>query len=157
MKKLNRILSHTLFVILVAFLFTSCENENDVKTDLEILKEKRVSLQKQVQTLSNSKVSKSKEIVLLDIKLKELKIYESGKIPQYILKIHLKQSYFSLSIKKYAKDAMNAIDFEIPVSKDFYHSVKIGTKISDKFRSGSFLLYGSFGNWNMTIKDKQIR
>ncbi len=153
MKTLKKIL----YILLIAFLFVSCENENDVKTDLEILKEKRVSLQKQVQTLSNSKVSKSKEIILLNIKLKELKIYESGKTPQYILKIHLKQSHFSLSIKKHAKDAMNAIDFEIPVAKNFYHSVKIGTKITDKFRSGSFLLYGSFGNWNMTIKDKQIR
>jgi len=84
-------------------------------------------------------------------------MYENGKTPQYFLKIKLKQSHFSLSIKKHIKDNMNTIEFEIPVDKDFYHSVSVGTQIVDEFRSGSFLLYGSIGDWKMTIEDKEIR
>jgi hypothetical protein len=73
------------------------------------------------------------------------------------LKIRLKQANFSLSIKKHIKNAVNAIDFEIPVDKDFYDSVSEGTEIVDKFRFGSFVLYGSFGDWEMTVKGKEIR
>lgn len=52
---------------------------------------------------------------------------------------------------------MNAIDFEIPVDKDFYNSVSIGTDIVDEFRTGSFVLKGSFGSWEMSVKGKEIR
>jgi len=157
MKNLRTKLSYTLYILLVAFLFTACENENDVKTDLEILQNKRTVLNKEVDKLVESKNYKNNEIALLNEKLKELKIYESGKTPQYILKIHLKQSHFSLDIGKHMKDAMNSIDFELPVDKDFYNSVNVGTKIVDEFRSGSFILYGSMGDWKMTVKGKQIR
>ncbi|MDF7819844.1 hypothetical protein P1X15_19640 [Runella sp. MFBS21] len=77
--------------------------------------------------------------------------------PKYILKIRLKQSNFSLSIKKHIKNAINAVDFELPVDKDFYDSVSEGTEIVDKFRFGSFVLYGSFGDWEMTVRGKEIR
>lgn len=80
-----------------------------------------------------------------------------GRTPKYILKLHLKQSHFSLSIKKHIADAVNAIDFEMPVDKEFYDSVKVGSEIVDEFRAGSFFLKGSFGDWEMTVKDKEIR
>ena len=81
----------------------------------------------------------------------------SGKPPKYILKLRLKQAHFSLSIKKHIKDAVNAIDFEMPVDKEFYDSVSNGTEIIDKFRFGSFVLGGSFGDWEMTVKGKEVR
>ena len=157
MKNLRTKLSYTLYALLVAFLFTACENENDVKSDIEILRNKRATLTNDVKNLNATKNSKTNEIALLNEKIKELRIYESGKEPQYILKIHLKQSHFSLDVGKHIKDAMNAIDFEIPVSREFYNSVNVGTRIVDEFRSGSFILHGSIGDWKMTVKDKQIR
>ncbi|NBB18433.1 hypothetical protein GVN20_03610 [Runella sp. CRIBMP] len=95
----------------------------------------------------------------LDLKaqLQKLNALQSAKKVRYILKIRLKQANFSLSIKKHIKNAVNAIDFELPVDKDFYDSVSKGTEIVDKFRFGSFVLYGSFGDWEMTVKDKEIR
>lgn len=146
-----------MFYVLLVCLFISCENESDVNNDLIKLKNERTNLQNEVQNLSITKNDKLSEISSLNGKLKELKIYESGRTPQYILKINLKQSHMSLDIKKHMKDAMNSIDFELPVDKDFYNSVSVGTNIVDNFRTGSFILNGSLGKWDMKIKGKEIR
>jgi hypothetical protein len=98
-----------------------------------------------------------KENALLVEQLNALKAGNLSKSPKYILKLRLKQSHFSLSIKKHIKDAVNAIDFEMPVDKEFYDSVSEGTEIIDKFRFGSFVLGGSFGDWEMTVKGKEVR
>ena len=98
-----------------------------------------------------------KENALLVEQLNALKAGGSSKAPKYILKLRLKQAHFSLSIRKHIKDAVNAIDFEMPVDKEFYDSVSEGTEIIDKFRFGSFVLGGSFGDWEMTVKGKEVR
>lgn len=98
-----------------------------------------------------------KENAILVEQLNALKAGSSAKAPKYILKLRLKQAHFSLSIKKHIKDAVNAIDFEMPVDKEFYDSVSEGTEIIDKFRFGSFVLGGSFGDWEMTVKGKEVR
>lgn len=142
---------------MLAVVLSSCESQQDVQNDIERLKNERTTIQQEVQNLSNSKSNKQKEIALLDEKLKELKIYNSGRTPHYILKIRLKQSRVSLDIGKHMKDAMNAIEFELPVDKDFYNSVSVGTKITNEFRTGSFILNGSFSSWDMTVKAKVVR
>ena len=86
-----------------------------------------------------------------------LKAGTYAKSPKYFLKLRLKQSHLSLSIKKHIKDAVNAIEFELPVDKNFYDSVSEGTEIIDKFRFGSFILYGNLGDWEMTVKEKYVR
>jgi PBP1b-binding outer membrane lipoprotein LpoB len=122
----------TLFLLLsISLLFTSCSN-----SEVEQLKKENAALAAQVQALKTGSLAKG---------------------PKYILKIKLKQSHFSLSIKKHIKDAVNAIEFELPVDKEFYDSVSEGTELVDKFRFGSLVLSGSFGDWEMTVKDKEIR
>lgn len=145
-----------LYAMLVVVL-SSCESQQDVQSDIVRLKNERTTIQQEVQNLSNLKSNKQKEIALLDKKLKELRIYNSGRTPQYILKFRLKQSRVSLDIGEHIKDAMNAIEFELPVDKDFYNSVSVGTNITDEFRIGSFILNGSFSSWDMTVKDKVVR
>lgn len=147
----------TIFIIILVITLFSCENKQNIQSDIDMLKKERVELQMEIQKLSYSKNIKKSEITSLNEELKVLNIYKSGKKPKYILKIHLKQSHFSLDIGKHMKDAMNAIDFELPVDKDFYNSVKIGTEIVDEFRVGSFILYGDIGDWEMTVSDKEIR
>lgn len=152
-------------VITTLLCFTSCEPSKKeikettevLKTQLTILNTKKVETSAQVDALEIIAKSKNSEISTLEEKLKELKIYEGGKTPKYILKLHLKQTHFSLSLTKHIKDAMNAIDFEMPVDKDFYNSVSVGTDIVNNFRVGSCILYGSFGDWKMTVKNKEIR
>ena len=61
-----------------------------------------------------------------------------------------------MDLEQHAKDALNTIEFEIPVDEDFYNKVSKGTDIVDEFRWGSLLLYGSFGDWDMQVMDKKI-
>ena len=122
----------TLYIIVLSILLTSCGDGAEV----EQLK---------------------KENALLVAQINALKAGSSAKAPKYVLKLRLKQANFSLSIKKHIKNAVNAIDFEIPVDKEFYDSVSEGTEIIDKFRFGSFVLGGSFGDWEMTVKGKEVR
>lgn len=119
-------------LLLFSVLLSSCVNNNE----LEQLK---------------------KENILLTSQVKALKEGGNDKSPKYFLKLRLKQSHLSLSIKKHIKDAVNSIEFELPVDKEFYDSVSEGTEIIDKFRFGSFVLYGSLGDWEMTVKDKEVR
>lgn len=120
-----------LFPVLIMMVFlTSCGGNSE---ELERLQKENTDLKAQLQLLNQAKK------------------------PKYILKIRLKQASLSLSIKKHIRNAMNAVDFEIPVDKDFYDSVSEGTEIVDNFRFGSLVLYGTFGDWEMTVKGKEIR
>jgi hypothetical protein len=132
------------------------ETPCDVKEDINGLKQARTELQSDVQGFGEARAQKVHEIDSLNTVLKVLDIYKSGRTPRYILKLHLKQSHL-LSISKMIKDAMNAIDFEMPVDKLFYDEVQVDTQIIDKFRTGSFWIEGSFGNWEMTVTGKEIR
>ena len=75
---------------------------------------------------------------------------------RYILKFELKQARLSLNPLSHVKDRINAIKFELPVDKEFYDSIDVGDLIIDKFRSGSFVLRGSFSNWRMSVINKRI-
>ena len=121
-----------IILLSLAFFATSCENN----AELENLKKENTALVAEVNALKSGTYAKS---------------------PKYFLKLRLKQSHLSLSIKKHVKDAMNAIEFELPVDKDFYDSVSEGTEIIDKFRFGSFILYGNLGDWEMTVKEKYVK
>ena len=45
----------------------------------------------------------------------------------------------------------------ISVDKDYYDSVNIGDTITDDFRMGSLIMKGSFGNWDITVENKEIQ
>jgi hypothetical protein len=153
MKKLKII---WLILIVVCIAFTSCENEKDVQTDIDRLRSERTSLERDVEVLRYQILSKENEISILNDELKELNIYKIGKTPKYVLKIRLKQIHYTLDIGEHIKDGINAVEFEIPVDKEYYNSVSKGCDIVDNFRVGSLILNGSFGSWNMSIVDKKI-
>lgn len=122
-----------LLFILFSSSFLAC---NDGNSEIENLKKENTALIAQIKTLKSG---------------------PNANAPKYILKLRLRQSHFSLSIKKHIKDAVNSVDFEMPVDKEFFDSVRNGTEIIDNFRFGSFVLSGSFGDWELTVKDKIIR
>jgi len=145
-----------IFGFIVALCSCKKETPCTVTDNINQLKQIRSELQSDVQKFGETRSQKVHEIDSLNSVLKVLDIYKSGRTPQYILKIHLKQRHY-IDIGKMIKDAMNAIDFELPVDKLFYDQVQVGTSIVDNFRVGSFILEGSLGSWDMTIKDKEIR
>lgn len=71
-----------------------------------------------------------------------------------VLTLELSQSHFSLSIGTHLKDAMNKATFDIPVDREFFDQVKVGDVLTKEFRTGSFILYGSFGDWVVKVKNK---
>jgi predicted small secreted protein len=144
-------------LILSSLIFTSCETTKDVKEDIQKLRTERREKIQEVRMLNDSIYNKKLEISELNEKLKELNIYKSGETPKYILKIRLSQSHLTFDIEQHMKDAMNDVEFEMPVDKDFYNSVKVGTQIVDDFRVGSFILSGSIGSWDMEVISKEIR
>ncbi len=121
-----------IILLSIGFFATSCGNN----AEIENLKKENAALVAQVNALKAGTYAKS---------------------PKYFLKLHLKQSRLSLNIKKHIKDAVNSLDFELPVDKDFYDSVSEDTEIIDKFRFGSFILYGNLGDWEMTVKGKYVK
>lgn len=150
-------------LVLVLFMF-SCEQECDVNSDIITLKNQRKVLTEQVSLLNSEVESSKSKISQLNVVIKskkeslsEIDIYLDGKEPLYVLSLELSQSHFSLSIKKHIKDAMNAIEFDLPVGRSLYNKVNVGDVIVDDFRVGSFIMSGSFGDWKMKVKKKFIK
>lgn len=76
---------------------------------------------------------------------------------KYIVTFKMTQSHLTLDIGTHIKDSMNTTTFQIPVDKEFYDAVKVGTVINKDFRAGSFLMEGSLGNWKLTVDKKELR
>lgn len=74
---------------------------------------------------------------------------------KYFVTFNIAQSHFTLDLSQHLKDKMNDIDIEVMVDKDYYDAFEIGDTVTDDFRWGSFITNGSFGNWDVTIKNKR--
>ena len=74
---------------------------------------------------------------------------------KYFLTLNVAQSHFALSLSQHMKDAMNSVDIEIMVDKDYYDSLEIGDSVNDDFRWGSFISSGSIGSWDITVSNKR--
>lgn len=128
--------------------FTGCSKSE--------MNEAQILQQETKITELNTKIAElEKQKTELDAVVIDEKI-EKG-VARYIVTLHIKQSHVTLSLKTYAKDKLNAIDVEVPVDKEFYDSVEIDTVIDDSFRTGSMILNGSFGSWDITVAKKEIR
>lgn len=149
-----------LFVLMTLFamlFLASCENVCDVKEDINMLKLERTTLEKTLNTRLSTLAKTRAEVHELREKLVELKMIDNGKTPIYLITFELKQSHFSLDIGKHIKDATNKMKFPIAVSKEYYDNVKVGQEIVDKFRMGSMIMNGSFGDWKIKVINKQLK
>jgi hypothetical protein len=69
--------------------------------------------------------------------------------------VKLSQTSYSLNIWKHIGNALNAVEFELPVSCEFYESVSVGDELlKKKFRWGSLAVKGSMGTWNLEVSGK---
>lgn len=105
-------------------------------------------LKAEISELENQRDSLKSEIA--DIKV------ENG-TAKYVITFNIKQSHFTLDLSEHMKDAMNDISIQIPVDKEYYDSVEVGDTIADDFRIGSLVMKGSFGSWDITVKNKEIQ
>ena len=140
MKK--KILTALLVGGMMTTIFTGCGDNR------EYLNEEIDGLKVEISELENQRDLLKSEIV--DIKV------ENG-TAKYIVTFNIKQNHFSLDLSEHMKDEMNDISIQIPVDKDYYDSVNIGDTITDDFRMGSLIMKGSFGNWDITVENKEIQ
>jgi len=153
-------MKYVLILLMCAFV-VSCTSISEQRQAEEQLEIKLAVLMKECNQELAKIESLRNDIADYEYQIQEasntINVYNQGREPQYIVKFNLRQSHFSLDLVKRAKDAINAIEFELPVNKEFYNSIEIGTQVIDKFRVGSLILYGSIGNWHMSVINKEIR
>lgn len=135
-------------VAMFCISLVGCASEEEkLNFNIEQLERQKVQLENEVNALRIEKDALTQEVT--DIKV------ENG-TAKYVLTLSLKQSHISLDISKHLKDAMNEITIQIPVDKEYFDSVRVGERIVDDFRVGSLIMSGSFGNWKVTVKNKEI-
>ena len=140
MKK--KILTALLVGGMMTTILTGCgDNREYLNAEIDGLKD-------EISELENQRDLLKSEIV--DIKV------ENG-TAKYIVTFNIKQNHFTLDLSEHMKDEMNDISIQIPVDKDYYDSVNIGDTITDDFRMGSLIMKGSFGNWDITVENKEIQ
>ena len=128
-----------LFILLTLTLTGCSDNVDEMRRD---------ALQAEIAQLEAERDALKAEVI--DTKI------ENG-TEKYVITFKIKQTHFTLDISQHLKDSMNDISIEIPVDKEYYDSVEVGDVIDDSFRMGSFIWKGSFGNWNVSIENKEIR
>jgi len=135
-------------VLVILLILTGCGEQ---ETNRRYIDQQRYDIEQQEQELASLK----KELEKLKNEVIETKI-EKG-LEKYILTLDIRQSRFSLDIEQHIKDKVNAIQIQLPVDKEYYDRLEIGDVIDDSFRMGSFILTCSYGNWKITVADKEIK
>lgn len=129
--------------------FTGCVTQEErLNANIEKLEVKSLELQEEISALESEKSALQDDII-------DLKV-EAG-TAKYVLTINIRQSHCTLDIGEHLKDSMNDISIQIPVDKEYFDSLSVGDTINNSFRMGSFIFKGSFGNWKITVADKEIR
>ena len=140
MKK--KILAALLVGGMIATMLVGCgDNREYLNAEIDGLKAEISELENQRDVLKSE---------IADIKV------ENG-TAKYVVTFNIKQSHFTLDLSEHMKDEMNDISIQIPVDKEYYDSVEVGDTIADDFRMGSLVMKGSFGNWDITVEDKEIQ
>ena len=129
-------------VISFVFCLSGC-TENS-----EVLEQKIAELKTQINELEIEKKN-------LEENVSSIKV-DKG-VAKYVVTLEIKQTHYTLDLEQHLKDEMNEITIQIPVDKEYYDSVSVGTVIDDSFRMGSMIMKGSFGKWKVTVKDKSIQ
>lgn len=133
-----------IILALACVLLSGCGEEQQIE-----------QLRSEIANLEQTKTELLTQISSLSSDVVEMK--EENGTAKYVLTLEIKQTHFTLDISEHIRDSVNAIEIQIPVDKEYYDSVEIGDTISNEFRMGSFIFHGSFGNWKITVKDKEIQ
>ena len=166
-------------ILMTVLILCGCENKKDIyEKELKAMRNQILNAQKDYEVIiEETQEIKMKETVKQYLEEKNKLQSEKNRLTQevnkinkdvelkkatiegrtvYLITVQLKQSHLSLDPGVHIKDSMNAVEFQFPTNKEYYDSVKEGQKILEKFRSGSFWVEGSFGDWNVTAIKKEI-
>ena len=130
------------------------EQKDELRSEVNALKHEQKILVESILNLGEVKSKLSKDVQDLRI---EKSTFELNSEPVYLLTLEIKQSTFTLNLAEHAKNAINAITLQIPVSYTFYNKVSIGQNISEEFKYGSLILNGDFSKLKVKVKNKEIK
>lgn len=145
---MKKILALVLIVTICFGLAACMSTEESLSYEAQNLKSEISSLNAEIYRLKSEKSALQTEII--DTKI------EKG-TAKYIITFNIRQTHFTLDLSQHMKDAMNDISIQIPVDKEYYDNVNVGDVIDDSFRMGSLVFAGSFGNWKVTVENKEIK
>lgn len=148
-----------ILIFLTVIAFTACDEirmkeRADLKDEINNLRYEKDNLSKSVTNLRETKSKLEKEVSELRT---EKSAFTSDYEPVYLLTLEIKQSTFTLDLVEHAKNTINAITLQIPVSSTFYNKVSIGQNISEKFKYGSLILNGDFSKLKVKAKNKEVK
>lgn len=132
---------------LVVCSMVGCSKEKELSANIIKLEKMASELEDDVHNLETQKR-------MLENEIRDIKIQSNT--AKYIVTLNIKQSHFTLDLGQHLKDEMNDISIQIPVDKEYFDSVNVGDTIADDFRMGSLIFKGSFGNWKVTVQNKEI-
>lgn len=132
---------------LVVCSMVGCSKEKELSANIIKLEKMASELEDDVHNLEAQKR-------MLENEIRDIKIQSNT--AKYIVTLNIKQSHFTLDLGQHLKDEMNDISIQIPVDKEYFDSVNVGDTIADDFRMGSLIFKGSFGNWKITVQNKEI-
>jgi len=133
---------------LILFFMAGCGEEERLSDQVEELRTEKIELQTDIANLHRDKLALKETIS--DIRIEH-------DLARYIVTIHIGQAHTFWDYANNIKDSMNAIEIQMPVDKEFFDSVEIGTVINDDLRMGSLIMSGSVGSWDIRISDKSIQ
>lgn len=131
-------------IIAMTFCFTGCGEDAELqmkRAEIEELTLEINALETELQELSEMVVQEK---------------IEHG-IEKYVVTFEIKQSHMFWDYENVMKDEMNATTIEVAVDKEYYDAVNVGTTINDDFRMGSMIMSGSYGSWDISVINKEIR
>ena len=139
------------FILLIMLLplFVACYTEQDksnLQTECRNLTNQKSSLQSQISYMRN-------EVAELETKMNA---YRSGRDVTYIVRFEIKQTTMTLDIMEHMKNDMNAVQIEIPVTKEFYNKVYVGQDISNTTKMGSLMMDGDFSTLHVKVINKRV-
>lgn len=140
-KRLILICAGLMVATLLGGWFTSISSRSSLRQEIMGLQEQRAYIESEIDALNNVVVERKDEMGTA----------------KYVLTLELRQSHFSFDVTEHFKDALNTMEIQIPVDKEYYEAVEIGQDIVNEFRMGSFVFKGSAGNFKVTVKDKEIQ
>lgn len=141
-------------VRVLAIIATSILLVTGCATQEEQLDSKISSIKTEICSLEEEKEQLEQEKQKLETEVSEKKVENGTAV--YIVTINISQEHPVWDMENNIKDSMNDVDIDIPVNKEFYDSVEVGTVLNDSFRTGSFIISGSIGSWNIKVTDKKI-
>ena len=144
---MKRIISFIMLLCICISLVGCATKEEMLNEDIIKLETRIFELETEISNLETEKDILENEII--DIKI-------DNDIAKYVVTFNIKQLHYTLDIGQHLKDAVNDITIQIPVDKEYYDAVEIGDTIADDFRMGSLIFKGSWGSWDITVKDKSI-